>query len=324
MKQKITLPYYCNGDRNYKCFENPSNDTLSTSCVKTNSSDIIERNFLDFDSRLIKRNSNLSNSQLFYHPEYKRYHVVNEMNQNINNYMNPVQQYKYKDNPLIQSSDGLFSLRKEKLFIKGEYLNNQNNKQNINPSQSENNLNIKNDKNNIIQLKAERNQNILQPNILHVKAGHKSLRRIKPPSLNPDFDLVKSGSYLESKDAPEYLRNYDRENIKNIDQYYIDKDQNVTVLSRFGSWLTLRPNDKNRKHSLEKIKQGTYETSIIAPDWMDIQSRRKNNPNMNLNPVNNFKSYQWTNSCKDNTKVTMLIEKDQKNALPDFLKDYYN
>ena len=74
---------------------------------------------------------------------------------------------------------------------------------------------------------------------------------------------------------------------------------------------------------MEKIKQGTYETSIVAPDWMDIQTRRKNNSQMNLNPVNNFKSYQIHNTCKDNTKVTMLVEKDPKNALPDFLKDYY-
>ena len=317
MKQKITLPYYTSGDRNYKCFENLTNDTLGTSCVKTNSSNIIERNFLDFDAKLMKQNENMSKINMRYHPEYKRYHVITEMHPYINDYMNPVKQYQFKDTPLIQSSDGLFSLRKEKQYVKSI----EDKKVNLNVNNSEGNIYNKN--NNIIQLKAERNQNILQPNILHVKSGVKSLRRIAPPSLNPDFDLIKKGSYIESKDAPEYLRNYDRENIKNIDQYYIDKNENITVLSRFGSWLTLRPNDKNRKHSLEKVKQGTFETSIVAPDWMDIQTRRKNNPEMNLNPVNNFKSYQIHNTCKDNTKVTMLVEKDPNNALPDFLKDYY-
>ena len=318
MKQKITLPYYTSGDRNYKCFENLTNDTLGTSCVKTNSSNIIERNFLDFDSKLMHQNENMSNINMRYHPEYKRYHVVSEMHPYINDYMNPVKQYKFKDSPLIQSSDGLFGLRKEKQFVKSF----EDKKVNLSLNNSEGNIYNKN--NNIIQLKTERNQNILQPNILHVKAGVKSLRRIVPPSLNPDFDLIKKGSFLESKDSPEYLRNYDRENIKNIDQYYIDKNENITVLSRFGSWLTLRPYDKNRKNSLEKIKQGTFETSIIAPDWMDIQTRRKNNKEMNLNPVNNFKSFQYHNTCKDNTKVTMLVEKNQKNALPEFLKDYYS
>jgi len=328
MKQKITLPYYTNGDRNYRCFTNPSNDTLTASCVKTNSSNIIERNFLDFDSKLLRQNENRTPINMRYHPEYKRYHVVSEMNPVINDYINPVNQYRFRDNPLIQSSDGLFSLRKEKQYVKSGRTENEEKKLHFYQNKSENNIHENNNKNinnnNIIQLKTERNQNILQPNILHVKSGSKTVRRICPPSLNPDFDIIKKGSFLESKDAPEYLRNYDRENIKNIDQYYIDRNENVTVLSRFGSWLTLRPNDKNRKHSLEKMKQGTYETSIIAPDWMDIQSRRKNNPQMNLNPVNNFKSYQWHNTCKDNTKVTMLVEKDPNNALPDYLKDYYN
>ena len=39
----------------------------------------------------------------------------------------------------------------------------------------------------------------------------------------------------------------------------------------------MKPDDKNRSHALEKLKHGTYETSIIAPVWMDIATRRKNN-----------------------------------------------
>ena len=69
-------------------------------------------------------------------------------------------------------------------------------------------------------------------------------------------------------------------------------------------------------------KIGTYETSIVAPEWMDIHTKNKELFN-NIREQNAFKSYQWKNTCKDNTKVTMLIDRDQKHALPLYLRDSY-
>ena len=96
------------------------------------------------------------------------------------------------------------------------------------------------------------------------------------------------------------------------------------MLSRFGNWITLRPNDKNRSHALEKVKHGTYETSIVAPAWMDISSRR-NNINKKEYDLgkNTFKCVQHKNSVRDNTKVTMLMDRDQNNVRPLFLRDTY-
>ena len=132
---------------------------------------------------------------------------------------------------------------------------------------------------------------------------------------------VELDSFMESRDSPEYLRSYDKEALKNLDNYYINKKENLHVLSRFGNWITLRPNDKNRSHALEKLKYGVYETSIVAPIWMDISSRRKINKNYE-SAKRIFKSLQIKNP-RDNTKVTALFDRDQKNVKPLFLLDSY-
>ena len=179
------------------------------------------------------------------------------------------------------------------------------------------------------------NKNILVSNDYHLETSTNSQRRIKPPSRIPNLEDLKYGSYLESKLSPEYLRNYDKESLKNIENYYINKKENLHVLSRFGNWITLRPDDKNRSHALEKLKHGTYETSIVAPGWMDIASRRKNrsidieNSNNNKNydymDLNNkmFKRQEYNTSIRDKGKLTILQDKDQKNAKPVYLRDSF-
>ena len=142
---------------------------------------------------------------------------------------------------------------------------------------------------------------------------------------------------MESKLSPEYLRNYDKESLKNIDNYYINKKENLQVLSRFGNWITLKPDDKNRSHALEKLKHGTYETSIVAPMWMDIESRRKNQKKIEDRSVDNiikdydymdlnnkmFKRQEYNTSIRDKGKMTILQDKDQKNVKPVYLRDSY-
>ena len=178
------------------------------------------------------------------------------------------------------------------------------------------------------------NENILRSNDYHLETSTKTQRRMKPPSSTPNMEDVKYGSFLESKMSPEYLRNYDKESLKNIDDYYIKKKENLNVLSRFGNWITLRPDDKNRSHALEKLKHGTYETSIIAPVWMDIATRRKNNKTIKIENNNKgydymefnrrmFDKHEYNTSINEKGKMIILQDRDQKNVKPVYLMDSY-
>ena len=191
-----------------------------------------------------------------------------------------------------------------------------------------------NKKSDIIPLKNPMNENILRSNDYHLETSTKTQRRIKPPSSTPNMEDLKYGSFLESKMSPEYLRNYDKESLKNIDEYYIRKKENLNILSRFGNWITLKPDDKNRSHALEKLRHGTYETSIIAPMWMDIATRRKNNKMIQIENNNKgydylefdrkmFDKHEYNTSIRDKGKMIILQDRDQKNAKPVYLMDSY-
>ena len=267
----------------------------------------MERNYLSYP---VNDNSVL---------DYKNYKTIKEMDQPLNDYLHPIYQYTYNENAYSNKSDarnnyhkdiGLYSIQRSKEYVKEG-------RPRMNSLSEREHINIP-----PIILKEKVNENILKPNILHLNSSTKYQRRIKPPSTNPNFDEVRSGNLLESRDAPEYLRNYDKEKLSEIDKYNIETNKNSTYLSRFGKWITLRPGVKDRKLALENVKYGTYETSLVAPEWMDIHS--KNKDIICKNKENNvFRSFQWNNTCKDKTKVTMLIEKDQKNAIPLYLRDSF-
>ena len=279
---------------------------------------MIERNYLSFST---------PNDRYKWNPEYKNYRSVAEINKPLNDYLNVIGQYQYKENLINKNNHdsskvnnhrdiGLYSLEKTKKYVYDS-------RTHFQPSITEStNIPKKNERDYPIMLKAPINKNILQPNTLHLSSSTKMPRRIYPPSLNPNMDEVKLGSYLESKDSPEYLRQYDKEQFGEIDKYYKINNQNISVLSRFGDWMTLPPGCRNRKQALEKVKHGTYETSLVAPQWMDIHSKHRDIFN-NLKENNNFKSFQWKNTYKDKINITMLIDKDQKNALPLYLRDSY-
>ena len=281
--KKISLSYFANGDRSAFQY-NPL--FRSTQCCKGKALNMLERNYIQFPS----------NEPV---PRYKQYHTVTEVNSALNNYLTPAAQYQYEEK-LKKNDCPLYSLEKAKRFASGK-----------------NEIGLFDDKKNNsseITLKAAINHNILHPNILPLQ--DERLRQ-KPPNKHPDMSIVKAGSYLESKGSPEYLRQYDKEKLHEIDDYYNNHKINRSYLSRFGDWITMPPGTNNRKMCLERIKQGTYETSIVAPEWMDLklsQFRGKRD---------DFKPYQWKNTCKDNTKVTMLVDKNQKDALPVFLRDSY-
>lgn len=348
MKERLDTSYFAYGNRNFNCLYEYPNLYKSTSSVKSTASNLMQRNYLDFDPEIINHNSRNRDNKLSrggsekdfifyrYHPEYKLYHETNGQNKILNNYLNPVNQYTYRDNPIIQSAEQLLCIQKRKKNMDSSnseiYQMNKMNLDNFSSSNA-----TKTEPNYTIQLKNPLNQNILVSNDFHLGCSTNAERRIKPPNRSPNMAEAKFGSFLESKGSPEYLRNYDKESLRNIDNYYINKKENIHVLSRFGNWITLKPDDKNRSHALEKLKHGVFETSIVAPDWMDIASRRQNNikdeeqskdinNDYNFNEFNNkmFKSVQHNNNCRDKTRVTILMDRDQKNVKPVFLRDSYD
>ena len=351
MKDRIDISYFAYGNRNFKCLNEHPNLYKSTSSVKSTASNLMERNYLDFEPGVLNQSSRYSNtvnskefakgSDIYYkyHPEYKYYHNTNEQNKVLNNYLNPVNQYTYRENPMIKSAEQLLCIQKQKKQTDFADANKifKLEKVDINNNFGQTNENVEQSKEedkNIIPLKNPMNKNILVSNDFHLETSTNSQRRIKPPNRNPNMEDLKYNSYLESKLSPEYLRNYDKESLKNIDNYYIGRKENLHVLSRIGNWITLKPDDKNRSHALEKLKHGTYETSIVAPDWMDIATRRRNqNINRSQNDIrdydymdlNNkmFKRHEYNTSIRDKGKMTILQDMDQKNAKPVYLRDSY-
>ena len=365
MKDRIDISYYALGNRNFKSLNEYPNLYKSTSCVKSNSLNLMERNYLDFEPGILNNQeskfTNVSKAKEYskgqdiyykYHPEYKYFHTNNEQNQKLNDYLNPVNQYIYKESPMIKSAEQLLTIQKQKKkldFFNANKMFKITNKETQSKQQFEkekmsktepnymdlikNNIPA-NKKSDIIPLKNPMNENILRSNDYHLETSTKTQRRIKPPSSTPNMEDLKYGSFLESKMSPEYLRNYDKESLKNIDEYYIRKKENLNVLSRFGNWITLKPDDKNRSHALEKLKHGTYETSIIAPMWMDIATRRKNNKMIQIENNNKgydylefdrkmFDKHEYNTSIRDKGKMIILQDRDQKNAKPVYLMDSY-
>ena len=345
MKDRIDISYFALGNRNFKSLNEHPNLYKSTSSVRSTASNLMERNYLDFDPGILNSESRYSNitkskeyskgSDIYYkyHPEYKYYHNTNEQNKTLNNYLNPVNQYVYRESPMIKSAEQLLSIKKRKKHIDFAEGNKKFKISNNIESQKQINTQPNREKD-IIPLKNPMNENILVSNDYHLQTSTNAQRRIKPPSSTPNMEDLKYGSFLESKLSPEYLRNYDKESLKNIDNFYINRKENLHVLSRFGNWITLRPDDKNRSHALEKLKHGTYETSIVAPVWMDIASRRKNNKTIEIENNNKdydymefdnkmFKRHEYNTSIRDKGKMTILQDKDQKNAKPVYLKDSF-
>ena len=364
MKDRIDISYYALGNRDFKNLYEYPNLYKSTSSVKSNSLNLMERNYLDFEPGILNNEetkfTNVKRAKEYskgkdiyynYHPEYKYFHTNNEQNQKLNNYLNPVSQYTYRESPMIKSAEQLLTIQKQKKkldFFDSNRIFKITKKQEANHNvldnknkifKTENNQNLSNNKDTsdiIIPLKNPMNKNILISNDYHLETSTKTQRRIKPPSSTPNMEDVKYGSFLESKTSPEYLRNYDKECLKNIDNYYIQKKENLNVLSRFGNWITLKPDDKNRSHALEKLKHGTYETSIVAPKWMDIATRRKFNKSINIENNNKMKDYdymefnkkmfdkhEYNTSIKEKGKMTILQDRDQKNVKPVYLMDSY-
>ena len=344
MNDRIDMSYFAYGNRDFKCLKQPESINPSAS-VKSSASNILQRNYLDFDPGVINNNYSINtsnnlykkinnninqisekklirstsvpnfdinqNNYYKYHPEYKIYRKTNEQNRELNNYLNPIEQYTYKDNPKIKTVEQLFCVQKSKTNFNTKNENKNNEYDYIKLPSPNKNKNI-----NKIILKKQQNNNILIPNNFHIQNNN----NIK----NINIDDVKYNSFLESEQTPEYLKNYDIEGLKNIENYYISKHENTYVLSKCGEWITLSHGGKIRDQVLEKLKHGTNETSIIAPIWMDIAGRRKNFSNFNNKNYNKniFKSYQYKNrDGKD--RMTVLIDRDQKNAKPSYLRNVY-
>jgi hypothetical protein len=219
----------------------------------------MERNYLDFEPGILNNEetkfTNVTKSKEYskgkdiyynYHPEYKYYHTNNEQNQKLNNYLNPVNQYIYRESPMIKSAEQLLTIQKQKKkldFFDSNRIFKITKKQDENKNatgtlqnkifKTENNQNSRNKDQDIIPLKNPMNKNILISNDYHLETSTNAQRRIKPPSSTPNMEDLKYGSFLESKTSPEYLRNYDKECLKNIDNYYIKKKRKFKCTKSF-------------------------------------------------------------------------------------------
>ena len=328
MNERIDLSYYAIGNRNFSFLKKNSNLSLPSASVKISSSDLLHRNYLNFEygalrsfksrQRNLKKSfssksaANLTSDEIYlnkYHPEYKSYKSTKEQISELNNYLNPIKQYLYKDNPPIKTTTRLLPLEKRKrnYYCKDNRYEN---------------YEIENGKK--IVLKNHRNSSILIPNNYKIKNfnSNYNIKKNDFKASNKTIDEMKLSSFLESEQSPEYLRNYDKESLKNIDNYYINKRENLHVLSRFGNWITLRPDDKNRSHALEKEKHGIYDASVVAPAWMDIASRRKVDNNIE-SAKKMFKCIQTNDGLREKGKVTLLFDRDQNYARPIFMRDSY-
>ena len=330
MNDRINLSFFAYGNRDFSFMKKAPELGQPQVSVKTSGADLLQRNYLNFDPGIIpelkKNNVNnrrkLNNSKSTpdltieqkiynkYHPEYKLYKNTNEQIIELNNYLNPVKQFLFKDKPKMPKATRLLYFKKYQKYY-------DNNKTCDNTETNKEKIILKN----------PLNKNILIPNNFKIKNFNLL------PNINHSQNIdekkkirnMKYNSFCESKQTPEYLRSYDVEALKNIDNYYINKNENLHILSRFGNWITLKPNDKDRSHALEKEKHGIYETSIVAPIWMDIASRRKRN-NINKSyelSKSMFKSFQSKSNPRDGSKVTILIDRDQNNARPLFMRDTY-
>ena len=322
MQNRINISYFAYGNRDFPCLKQKTKLYIPSASVKSSASNLIQRNYLNFEPGTVKNFNEFqkmkkikhSKSQpilsledeIFnkYHPEYKLYRSTNEQINELNNYLNPLKQYLYKDNPQLLKKNFFHSIQNENIKVNSRYAT---------PLQKNNEK---------ILLKIPPNNNLLVPNKYYIK-NFNSLPKLNDYVSNSQNYI--SNTFLESKEAPEYLRNYDKEALKNIDDYYIKKKENIHLLSRFNNWITLRSFDKNRNHPLEKIRHGLHEVSNVAPIWMDIASRRNNNINKEYEANRrNFKCVFNNGVTRDNNKkISYLFERDQNNARPIFLRDSY-
>ena len=317
-QQQQQQPYHNNVHNHY---------TYETSCAKANALNIIERNYLSLQKPL---NTYVDK------PEYKCMKTLNQLNKPLNNYLTPLKQFHFNEPILAKTKEGSadaayhqdigsYSLRKAKDYVALATDGNVASHSHLSKSMNfpiRNNTVNDNGKSPIV-LKALINMNILKQNELHVPGGVKGQRKVSPPSLHPNMEEIKGGSYLESRASPEYLRMYDKEKLKDIEDHLVKRGENVNVLSRFGNWITLRPGEKDRRKALEKVKHGTYETSIVAPRWMNLEMKEKVDKNKMKEDKERFVTCQWRNTCKANEKVTALVERERKMALPSYLCDSY-
>lgn len=273
---------------------------------------IIDRNYLNFDRPL---------SKAFTPPEYKIMKEYSQINPQLNSYLCIPSQYYTKDNQeetkKYHKNLGSYEIQKRKQNL---YLKNKTESDTNNYIKAENNI-VNENTNKKLILKEAVIQNILKDNSLHLTSNTKCPRRIEPPKHNVDFSEVKQRSFLESKDSPEYMRMYDREQLNVIDKRYAEIGKNRQFLSRFGNWITLPPGCKDRSKALEKLSHGTYETSVLAPKWMNI--KYGNIPRKDTLNNSCFKSYQGRINYRDNAKYTNLVEKNQSKAKPLYLCDTY-
>ena len=57
-----------------------------------------------------------------------------------------------------------------------------------------------------------------------------------------------------SRESPNWFNTTDETKKKEIDNFYVQNNQSLHVLSKFRDWITITPKSKNRRNPLEKAK----------------------------------------------------------------------
>ena len=151
------------------------------------------------------------------------------------------------------------------------------------------------------KIKKEENKKRLKPNYLYNNIS-KSISINNKKFVKPKISKI-------SKDAPKWFKIVPDWKNELFKEEIAKKEDTIRVFSRFENWITVYPQDYDRRKALEKIK--TYKkdvTSELMPKWMEIKYQ-----NIKKNKKDVFKSMDYIKPLRQKVKV-MRILMDKNNG----------
>ena len=106
--------------------------------------------------------------------------------------------------------------------------------------------------------------------------------------------------------TPSYFRMLDNPNYRNIQhKNAMGQPQNMMqIVSKNQGWITVNPQEMDRKHPLEKSKLGDVtKVNVLSPEWMQV-NHQKPGPDP-------LKAISPPVAMKSETNRTILVEKNQ-------------
>lgn len=196
--------------------------------------------------------------------------TLNELNINMNNYINPILAFKNEGNYNINKDEcnfACYELKRSKKYASESRLSS-------NPHLQakyikDNNLYIKNkiNKENLLSnqtLSSQPKQNIQSNDHYFYKNIHGNpIRSMKDDGLKKKIERT-----TISNDAPDWFNVVNENKLKMLNEK-LNKEETISIFSKFQKWITVTPKRRNRKFPLEKEKiEKMDKTSKIMPNWM--------------------------------------------------------